>query len=533
MTYQMISAADLRTVMMQKDEYALLDVREQGVHSEGHPFFAVPLPLSRLELDIDRLVPRKSVPLYLLDQGSELPLAERAAVILSTLGYQSIHLIEGGVEGWREAGFELFSGVNVPSKAFGEFVEETYRTPYVTATDLNQKVTSGEKVAILDSRPFAEFHRMSIPGGVDAPGAELVHRVFEQVPDPETEIIVNCAGRTRSIIGAQSLINAGVPNPVSALKDGTMGWYLADLELAHREDTVAPFPSADALAHSKASVEKVAARFGVEYVDRAQVEAWRTESGTRSLYLLDVRTEEEYLEAHIPGSHHAPGGQLVQATDEYIGTRNPRIVLIDDNTVRAVMTASWLIQMNWPEVYVLQGGLQDPLESGPPDRPSFLQYPELSPQELDAVLASREAVAVIDVGSSLNYRTAHIPGAYWAIRSRLAADHIYIPPVGLIILTSEDGRLAHLAAAEVAQLRPQSIVRVLEGGTRAWEAASMALESGETNMLSTNDDVWYKPYDTGSRQEIRKRMQDYLTWEVGLLKQIERDGLIRFRHFPG
>ncbi len=532
MTYQKISAADLRNVMMQKNEYALLDVREQGVHSEGHPFFAVPLPLSRLELDIDRLVTRKSVPLYLLDQGGELLLAERAAVILSTLGYQSIYLVDGGVEAWRDAGYELFSGVNVPSKAFGEFIEETYHTPYVTATDLNLKVTSGEKVAILDSRPFTEFHRMSIPGGVDAPGAELVHRVFEQVPDPETEIVVNCAGRTRSIIGAQSLINAGVPNRVSALKDGTMGWYLADMDLAHREDKVAPFPSPEALAQSKSSAKEVAARFGVNYVDRDEVDAWQKESDTRSLYLLDVRTEEEYLKAHVPGSYHAPGGQLVQATDEYIGTRNPRIVLIDDNTVRAVMTASWLIQMDWPEVYVLEEGLQEPLENGPPAGPSFLQYPELSPQELDAVLASREAVAVIDVGSSLNYRSAHIPGAYWAIRSRLAADHIYIPPVGLIIMTSEDGRLAHLAAAEVAQLRPQAIVRVLEGGTKAWEAATMALESGETQMLSTNDDVWYKPYDTGNPEEIRKRMQDYLTWEVGLLQQIERDGLIRFRHFP-
>ena len=59
------------------------------------------------------------------------------------------------------------------------------------------------------------------------PGAELVLRARELAPDPATRIIVNCAGRTRSIIGTQSLINAGIENPVSALRNGTIGWTLA------------------------------------------------------------------------------------------------------------------------------------------------------------------------------------------------------------------------------------------------------------------------------------------------------------------
>ncbi|PHQ66905.1 MAG: sulfurtransferase, partial [Sneathiella sp.] len=244
MSYTLISPSQVRAVSVLDQEYAFLDMREQGVHSEGHPFFSVPLPLSRLELDIERLVPRKTVPLLLLDQGPELPLAQRAADILAGFGYTDIRLVDGGVQGWRDAGYELFSGVNVPSKAFGEFVEEAYETPHISAVALDEKVKNGEKIVILDSRPFPEFHRMSIPGGIDMPGAELVHRVFETIPDEETHIVVNCAGRTRSIIGAQSLINAGVPNKVSALKDGTMGWYLADLTLAYREDTVASPPGA-------------------------------------------------------------------------------------------------------------------------------------------------------------------------------------------------------------------------------------------------------------------------------------------------
>jgi rhodanese-related sulfurtransferase len=476
-------------------------------------------------------LPRKSAPIYILDQGPDLSLAERAAEKLRGLGYDELYLVDGGVVGWHEAGYELFTGVNVPSKAFGEFVEENYATPHINASELAERRGAGEKIFVLDSRPFPEFHRMSIPGGVDMPGAELVHRVHETVGDEETQIVVNCAGRTRSIIGAQSLINAGVKNPVAALKDGTMGWYLAGLDLAHREDAVAPPPGPGALAQSQQAAGAVAERFGVRRIDGAKLQSLRNESEGRSLYLLDVRSEEEFLAAHLPGAHHAPGGQLVQATDEYVGVRNSRIVLVDDDAVRGIMTASWLIQMNWPEVYVYTATEAELIESGPEPAPEIQKSPVVSALELDAVLSSGEAVAVIDLASSLEYRSGHVPGAFWAIRSRLAEDHIFIPAVGLIILTSPNGDLAHLAAPEVERLRPETIVRVLEGGTNGWAAASLALESGETNLLSRTDDVWYKPYDTADQETVRRRMQEYLDWEVGLVQQIERDGLARFRKF--
>ena len=532
MSFKTITPTALRTIMKKNvEEYALIDVREHGVHSEGHPYFAVPLPLSKLELRANALLPRKSAPIYILDQGPELPLGERAAEKLQELGFSNLFLVEGGVVGWHDAGYELFSGVNVPSKAFGEFVEETYGTPHINAADLAARRDAGEKIFVLDSRPFPEFHRMSIPGGVDMPGAELVHRVYETVGDEETQIVVNCAGRTRSIIGAQSLINAGVKNPIAALKDGTMGWHLAGLDLAHREDKIAPSPGEQALARSQQSAKEVAARFGVKRIDQAAFRSLQLNTEERSLYLLDVRSEEEFLAGHIPGARHAPGGQLVQATDEYVGIRNSRIVLIDDDAVRGVMTASWLIQMDWPDVYVYTATDADMAESGPAPISEITKAPVLSALELDAVLASGEAVAVIDLASSLEYRSGHVPGANWTIRARLAEDHIFIPAVGLIVLTSPDGDLAHLAAPEVERLRPQTIVRVLDGGTNAWASASLAMESGETNLLSRTDDVWYKPYDTNDPEAIRRRMQEYLDWEVGLVQQIERDGLARFRKF--
>ena len=532
MNFQTISPAALHYLMKENtEEYALIDVREQGVHSEGHPFFAVPLPLSHLELKAPKLLPRKSGPIYILDQGPELPLGELAAEALRGFGYSQIFLVEGGVAAWHDAGFELFSGVNVPSKAFGEYVEENYGTPHITAEDLAARRQSGKKIYVLDSRPFPEYHRMSIPGGIDMPGAELVRRVFETVDDEDTQIIVNCAGRTRSIIGAQSLINAGIKNPVAALKDGTMGWYLAGLDLAHRQDDIAPPPGEGASARSQQAAQGVAIRFGVKQIDASALNSLKSEAGERSLYILDVRSEEEYLAGHLPGAHHAPGGQLVQATDEYVGARNSRIVLVDDDAVRAVMTASWLIQMNWPDVYVFTATKGEMTDTGPIAVPEIERVPVLSALELDAVVSSGESVAVVDLASSLDYKAGHVPGAYWVIRARLEEDHIFIPAVGLVILTSPDGELAHLAAPEIARLRPDAIVRVLDGGTKAWMKASLAMESGETKLLSKTDDVWYKPYDTNDPDAVRRRMQEYLTWEVGLVQQIARDGLARFRSF--
>jgi rhodanese-related sulfurtransferase len=257
------------------DELALLDVREQGVFGQGHLLLATCVPLSHLETRIGDLLPRPQTRIVLMDGGDGDTLAATAAARLAEWGFDNVALLAGGLAGWRDDGHEVFSGVNVPSKAFGEFVEHAYDTPRLTATELKARLDAGEPLVVLDSRPFDEFHRMSIPSGVDAPGAELVYRAHDMAPDPDTPIVVNCAGRTRSIIGAQSLINAGFPNPVAALENGTMGWHLAGFEVARGETAAAALPSAAGLEHARAAAERVAARFGVHRVTAETLAEWR------------------------------------------------------------------------------------------------------------------------------------------------------------------------------------------------------------------------------------------------------------------
>src|SRR5438552_2082121 len=352
-----VTPAELRAMLKDGGEIALLDVREEGVFSEqGHPFFANSLPLSRLELMVRDLAPRQRTRMVVYDGGDE-NLAERAAATLTRMGYRDVAVMAGGARGWVAAGYELFTGVNVPSKAFGELVEHRCETPHIAAAELKRRLDGGEEVLIVDSRPIGEFRNMSIPGAFDCPGAELVYRVPDRLRSPSSLVVVNCAGRTRSIIGAQSLRNAGLANPVMALENGTMGWELAGLDLARGREDALPPPSPAGLQRARALAEQVALKFGIVRIDDAGLARFAGDAEARTLYVFDVRSPEEYAAGHLALARSAPGGQLVQATDVYMATRNARIVLVDDDGVRAVMTGSWLAQMGWPEVSVLEGGL--------------------------------------------------------------------------------------------------------------------------------------------------------------------------------
>jgi rhodanese-related sulfurtransferase len=526
-----MSADALKKLIVGGGELAILDVREEGVFSERHMLYATSLPLSRLELSIYDLVPRRSAPIVLCDDDDGL--SERAAIILTRFGYDDVAILERGMKGWEDAGNVVFSGVNVPSKAFGEFVEVNYDTPNISAEDLQGKIEAGEDMVVLDSRPIGEYRRMNIPTGVDVPGAELVHRVHDIAPSPETLVVVNCAGRTRSIIGAQSLINAGIPNRVMALRNGTMGWELAGFDIERGNDKRVLSSSDEATSKAVEAAGRVARRFGVRTIDRAMLETWVAERDTRSLYLFDVRNPEEYEAGHFPGSVWAPGGQLVQATDTYAATRNARIALIDDNGIRATMTASWLVQMGWKDVAVLEGGLTGvELEAGPHKADvaglEKTVIDEVTAAELEKLLTDG-AATVVDVGRSLDYRHGHIPGAWFAVRSRLEKGLDAIPIKGLLVMTSGDGLVARLAAVEAENLISTSVA-VLAGGTGAWSAAGSPMIDGEENMADIPDDMWLRPYDRSNG--VAEAMNTYLSWEVDLVDQIDRDGTTDFQLFP-
>jgi len=523
-----ISPKDLHDLIQDAStEYAIVDVRGERAFSDGHLMHAISIPLGRLEVMVGDLVPLKTTTTVLTDGGEGY--AEKAAACLGAIGYSDVQLLEGGTPGWGAAGYEVYGGFNVPSKAFGEFVEHHFGTPSVSADELKAMMDKGEKMVIVDSRPMDEYNVMNIPSASCCPGGELVYRAHEIAPDPDTTIVVNCAGRTRSIIGAQSLINAGVSNKVVALQNGTMGWHLSGFQLEHGNEKLAGESlSQAAVDRAKSRAADVAARFKVSQVDKATADAWLKDE-SRTTFLLDVRHPHEYVAGHLPGSISAPGGQLVQATDRYAGVRGARLVLVDDaNLVRATMTAHWLTQMHW-DVYVLEGGLPATGLVTGPHAPTPLGMPDAETLDVAAAKAKlAEGWVAVDVATSRDYRLGHIPGAWWTTRARLDEAAARLPEAPGYLATSEDGVVARYAAAELAALTGKPTA-ALDGGAAAWTGAGEPLETGETHLADTADDVWLKPYER--KGVVEDFMKEYLTWEIDLIKQVERDDLVSFRTF--
>jgi len=513
------SFADIRAALLARQEVALLDVREEAPFAEDHPLFAANLPLSRLEIEVYARVPRRSTPVTVYDDGEGL--AERAAERLLALGYNDVALLEGGLAGWREAGGELFIDVNVPSKAFGELVEAERHTPSLAAEEVKALLDEKADVVVLDARRFDEYQTMSIPGGISVPGAELVLRVRELAPDPATRVIVNCAGRTRSLIGTQSLVNAGIPNAVAALRNGTIGWTLAGQQLEHGQSRKFSEVSAENREQAAASARAVADKAGVGRASRADLARWQGEAG-RTTYLFDVRAPEEYEAGHLPGARSTPGGQLVQETDHFASVRGARLVLVDDDGVRANMSASWLAQMGW-EVHVLdglsaaefaeRGGWSAPVPPAP-------QSEDIAPETLQAWLAEGDT-RVLDFTTSANYVKRHIPGAWWALRAQLPQALEKLPPAGRYVVTCGSSLLARYAVDELHALTGKPVF-VLAGGTAAWIADGLPLEEGETALAVPRSDRYRRPYE--GTDNPREAMQAYLDWEFGLVEQLGRDG---------
>jgi predicted metal-dependent enzyme (double-stranded beta helix superfamily)/rhodanese-related sulfurtransferase len=526
------SYTQIRETLLQRQEIAILDVREEDPFAQCHPLFAANLPLGRIEADAWTRIPRLDT--FIVVYGTAFngdDLALPAARTLKRMGYTNVHLLSGGLQGWQDAGGEVFRDVNVPSKSFGELVESKRHTPSLSAQEVKALIDSKADVVVMDARRFDEYQTMSIPSGISVPGAELVLRARALAPSATTRIIVNCAGRTRSIIGTQSLINSGIPNPVSALRNGTIGWTLAGQELVKGADK--HFPEVDDANRTKAAASAfaVAMRAGVKRVRMEELTTWLADS-TRTTYFFDVRTPQEYAAGHVAGASSAPGGQLVQETDHQAAVRGARLVLCDTDGTRAHMSASWLAQMGW-EVYVVAGLTAEDFKHTdvPPLRLPEPQgkVPAVDVAKVKACLADRNShTVVLDFSTSAQYIQGHIHSAWWVLRTQLKDSLTAAHKGHRYVLTCQNGSVSRFALADVqAAVKAGIEVVWLEGGNAAWLAAGGKLQTGDHQMAVERVDRYRRPYE-GTNNPV-EAMQGYLDWEFGLVEQLARDGTHHFK----
>jgi rhodanese-related sulfurtransferase len=509
-----VDAATVKSWLSDGGEIAFFDVREAGPFADGHPFFAVPLPYSRFELDIAHLAPNRAVRIVLCDGGDGV--AEKAKRRGEALGYSNVAVLEGGAPAWKRAGYTLYEGVNLPSKTFGELIEHERHTPRISAQDLDAMKRRGDDFVIVDGRTWAEYTRFNIPGGISCPNGELALRIGEIAPDAKTTVVINCAGRTRSIIGAQTLIDFGVPNTVVALENGTQGWFLAGYELERGADRRWPEAPADARTREAMQVKarQHAQRHGVTWAAAGDIAGWLKDAG-RTTYLLDVRTAEEASASPIPGFRHAPGGQLVQATDQWAGVKGARIVVADGDGIRAPMVAAWLRQLGH-DAYVFggDGGVPDAASPTSPADSVLPAVKAIGVRDAGAKLEAGIAQA-IDLRSSAAWGSGHIPGSIWSIRPRVGSAVNTSQPV---ILIADDVLVARAAALDLAEAGVAEVC-LLDGGIPAWQADGRKLASGPE--LPNAERIDFVFHTAGRHEGNAAAARAYLAWETNLVHQLD------------
>lgn len=521
-----ISSQDLKTLLDGDSPFALIDVREAGEYNATHIPGAALIPRRRIEYIIEKSVPFKGTQVVVCDDDGRR--AELAGATLEKLGYTNVTYLQGGTNRWSSNDLPTEWGVNVPSKDFGEMQEVVHHVPEITADDLHQRIENGEKLVILDTRTPEEHQNFCIPGGRSMPGGELALRITDITNelDSDTTVVIHCAGRTRSIMGTRVLQRMGVP--AVGLKNGTSGWLLAGYELEYGDDRV-ELPEVS--AESRNAAEEYAARLakedGVRYLDIPGLQRALAKQGQESVYLIDVRTEDEYQAGHIPGFQWFPGGQAVQRSDDIAVVKNATYIFCCDGKARATITASIYRQLGHENVFAVDGGATawqaagQTLETGHPAASlAGLSEAEASVNKVFAKdLNANKPDLVLFTDTSEDFSQGHTPGAKWITRSWLEVEIAEAAPSkgASIIVTCRDGRGSTLAAATLQGLGYTNI-SVLDGGMAAWKQAGLPVEEGLTGIVRPPSDINYLGVSRSYGE-----MMNYLRWETALGEKYAAD----------
>nr|WP_249200499.1 rhodanese-like domain-containing protein [Thetidibacter halocola] len=447
----------------------------------------------------------------ILDAGDGI--AEAAATRLATLGYTDLQVISGGMPAWDAAGLGVYKGVNVPSKTLGELAETLWHPAMITAPELAEWSREDRSFRFFDGRPPAEYEKMRVPGSVCLPNGELAHRVASFDGIEQAPLVITCAGRTRGIVGAIGMRISGYSGDVLALENGTQGWALAGEKL-DRGASADPFPPLNdaGLAASSAAADRILSRFGLSEITMDEAAGMLRDVG-RTTYLFDTRTAAEASDDPVPGAAHGPCGQITQATDQWIATFRSRVILCCDSGLRSALAAFWLVQLGY-EVHVLRlTGDREALpktEATPAPEVKTIAAPE-------AMNALSGGATLLDLRPSMTFRKAHVDGAQWTCRPRLAA---MVPDLSgsPVLLLAEDEAKAAWTAQDL-QEAGLGDVAVVAGGHDALVKAGAAIVATPDHPSDAEciDHLFFVHDRHDGNLEASRR---YLEWETGLIAQL-------------
>ena len=515
-----IHAETLKSWLSDKDEIAFIDVREIGQHTKGHPFFSISIPYSLFELNLEILIPNKKTKMILLDQNDGISiLAYKAATLI---GYSNIFILEEGVNGWINSGYKLFDGINVPSKSFGELIEKHFHTPSITAKELNKKQKNNENCIVIDGRPFDEYQNMSIPNSICCPNGELAYSVSSHVKDINTEIIINCAGRTRSIIGAQTLIDLGISNKVKALENGTQGWFLSDLCLDHnKNDFLDVRPDDTELKKIQNKIFKLLIKHSINLIDFSKAQELILDKN-KSTFIFNVTNSNKNMNS----IRHVPGGQLVQATDKYIGVWKATVILVDDgDLIRAGTTAIWLKKMGY-QVHVLKKEIIN-INTLKFKNKFLLKEKKLNIFEIEKFNNFKNTI-LYDIRSSENFMKIRIKNSIWLNRANLRK--VKIKKQQQIIIITDEFDKARLVINDIEEMNLGCVISLYK-----WKENELINHSNIIDnkpiLFPKKDCIDFNFHTYKRHKGSKSHANQYLKWEIGLINKMDKQELSFFNIF--
>ena len=507
-----ISVVNLVSSLKGSTELAVIDPREEGDFKHAHLFCASNLPFSSLELTIRKLVPLKHTPIVLVDDTSGP--AMRAGHLLMTMGYTNLSILQGGNAAWHAEGYPLFSGVNVPGKAFGEYIEKFLAPPAIQARELQDRIAANESILLIDTRTPAEHADYCIPGAQLCPNGDLPIRALHRIDQHDGIVVTHCAGRTRSIIGAQSLIDLGVQKPVFALENGTIAWEEIGAKLEKGANRLLP-DHPESRVIGRQAVSRLNSDSPLSLLEEDEVICLQ-ESQTRTTVLIDIRNPEDYANGQLKSSINVPAGQLIQNIDKYVVVRNARIVLIDDDGTRAQFAANWLGRMNYSDIAAHKIAPQSPDVIEAAHSPAA--------KLLDHEIVSNHLI--IDCRTSLKYKRNHIRGSMFLTRACLERDTAELPSTKPIALIADDIEYANLMARDLKTLG--FTVDAIYALPRNWESMTYQKETGFARLASPPNDMWYDAEHLDNPAQAMRENRRYIEWEKALIDDLKDEPSISY-----
>lgn len=515
-----VLSEDLEELLQSRKIFTLIDVRERNEYESGQILGATHVARSLLESRMPVLVPMKNTKIILYSNNNERSLF--AAKTLEGYEYSNIFYLDGGLNSWK-AEHPVVEGTHVIGKVFGEIVGDVRKMmTKISPKELKSWMQNNDNYIVIEVRPSEEVTKTgSIPGAINIPGVELATKITDYVEDGR-KIVTTCAGHTRGYISSATLNLMGVEQ-VYDLECGTLGWQLAGFDLV-KEIPQGPQPSMKSKKASDAFAENLVKTQDISLIKAKGLQGLLNNQGDTPTYLLDVRSLEEYeLIGHIPRSISIPGGQAIQNSDDIVAVHGANIVFICDNGTRSTITAYWYKEMGYPNVYVLEGGLNDwtlqgkKLERGRSQiSPLGFQEAidgvvETDPFTLKIMLDKHPELIMIDVGDSRSFKSGHIPGAHWVPRGRLEQriSQFVSSKENLLVITCTDGLNSIFAAATLKELGYKR-VSILSGGKNAWKNNNFSMEDGIDGI---EPDDWFVNLSEYNLEEAKK----YFAWEDSLI----------------